>query len=84
MSSSSIAVLANAAVSGTTSDVATEPKRVPDRLLHSPHETEILLGVSHAQVYRLIRAGRLVAVKIGARTGITRASIEAVASGDAQ
>lgn len=56
---------------------------IPKRLIHSPRETEILLGISHAQVYRLIAAGRLRTVKIGARTGISRESIEAVAAGEA-
>ena len=54
---------------------------VPRRLIHSPRETEILLGISHAQVYRLLAAGRLKAVKIGSRTGITRESIDAIATG---
>ena len=51
------------------------PAVVP-RLLYAPAEAETLLGVSHATLYRLIRAGRLDARKIGARTGITAASIE--------
>jgi excisionase family DNA binding protein len=49
---------------------------VMSRLLYSPVETETLLGISHATLYRLIRAGRLDAVKIGAATRITRDSIE--------
>jgi hypothetical protein len=56
---------------------------IPHRLLHSPREVEILLGISHAQVYRLIDARRLERVKLGSRTGITRASVEKVASGAA-
>jgi predicted DNA-binding transcriptional regulator AlpA len=32
---------------------------VMSRLLYSPVETETLLGISHATLYRLIRAGRL-------------------------
>jgi predicted DNA-binding transcriptional regulator AlpA len=59
------------------------PNEIPHRLIHPPRKAEILLGLSHASVYRLIRDGRLVAVKIGGRTGITRASIEAVTAGDA-
>jgi excisionase family DNA binding protein len=55
---------------------------IPRRLIHSPREAEILLGISHAQVYRLIARNRLRAVKVGARTGITRESIEAVAAGE--
>jgi excisionase family DNA binding protein len=57
--------------------------QVPDRLIHSPRETQCLLGISHAQVYRLLAAGRLKGVKIGSRRGITRESIEAVAAGEA-
>jgi excisionase family DNA binding protein len=49
---------------------------IPYRLLHSPAETEILLGVSHATLYRLLKAKRLDAVKIGSTTRVTRASIE--------
>jgi excisionase family DNA binding protein len=56
---------------------------IPRRLIHAPREAETLLGVSHAGIYRLIAAGRLRAVKVGARTGITRESIEAVAAGEA-
>jgi excisionase family DNA binding protein len=58
-------------------------REIPHRLVHPPREAEILLGLSHASVYRLIRAGRLSAIKMGGRTGITRASIEAVAAGAA-
>ena len=47
------------------------------RALYSPQETEALLSVSHAQLYRLIGAGRLDARKIGSRTRITAESIEA-------
>jgi excisionase family DNA binding protein len=56
---------------------------IPHRLLHSPREVEILLGISHAQVYRLLDAGRLKKIKLGSRTGITRESIDALASGSA-
>jgi excisionase family DNA binding protein len=49
----------------------------PVRTLYSPKETETLLSVSHAQLYRLIGAGRLDARKIGSRTLITAESIEA-------
>jgi excisionase family DNA binding protein len=57
---------------------------IPNRLLYSPAEAERLLGLSHASVYRLIRDGKLIAVKLGARTGITAASIERLCAGDAQ
>ncbi len=46
------------------------------RALYSPKETEVLLSVSHAQLYRLIGAGRLDARKIGSRTFVTVESIE--------
>jgi excisionase family DNA binding protein len=46
------------------------------RLLYSPAKTEKLLGISHATLYRLIRARRLDAIKIGAATRITSESIE--------
>jgi excisionase family DNA binding protein len=52
----------------------------PVRALYSPKETETLLSVSHAQLYRLIGAGRLDARKIGSRTLITAESIEAFLS----
>ena len=47
------------------------------RQLYSPRETEHLLSVSHASLYRLIAAGRLDARKIGGKTVITARSIEA-------
>lgn len=54
---------------------------VPERLLYPPREVERLLSVSHAQLYRLIGDGRLSAVKIGSRSFIPRASIEAFLAG---
>jgi hypothetical protein len=56
---------------------------IPRRLIHPPREVEILLGISHAPVYRLLAIGRLTKVKIGSRTGITCESIDAVAAGAA-
>jgi predicted DNA-binding transcriptional regulator AlpA len=47
------------------------------RELYSPRETENILGVSHATLYRLINAGRLDARKIDNKTVITATSIEA-------
>ena len=41
------------------------------RALYSPRETEAILGVSHATLYRLINAGRLDARKIDNKTVIT-------------
>jgi hypothetical protein len=46
------------------------------RALYSPRETEAILGVSHATLYRLIAADRLDARKIDGKTVITAASIE--------
>jgi excisionase family DNA binding protein len=56
---------------------------IPDRLLYSPRETQELLGISRATVYRLVSAGKLKKVKIGSRTGVTAASIHRLASGAA-
>lgn len=46
------------------------------RQLYSPRETEHLLSISHATLYRLINAGRLDARKIDGKTVITTASIQ--------
>jgi len=54
---------------------------VASRLLYAPTEAERLLGISHATLYRLLRAGRLDAKKIGCRTVITAASIERFIAG---
>lgn len=47
------------------------------RELHSPRETERILSISHAGLYRLLAAGKLDARKIGNKTVITRQSIDA-------
>jgi len=57
------------------------PAAIPNRLLYSPSETQTLLGISHATLYRLLRARHLDAVKIGAATRIPAASIERFISG---
>ena len=49
----------------------------PARALYTPREAEFLLSISHAQLYRLIGRGALIAVKIGRSTYIPAASIEA-------
>ncbi len=41
------------------------------RALYSPRETEAILGISHATLYRLINASRLDARKIDGKTVIT-------------
>jgi predicted DNA-binding transcriptional regulator AlpA len=45
------------------------------RALYSPRETEQILGISHATLYRLINSGRLDARKIDNKTCITDESI---------
>jgi hypothetical protein len=45
------------------------------RALFSPRETEEILGVSHATLYRLIAGHKLDARKLGAKTLITAESI---------
>jgi hypothetical protein len=52
------------------------PAAIPARALYSTRETESILGISHASLYRLIGAGRLDARKLGGKTLITAASIE--------
>jgi hypothetical protein len=47
------------------------------RALYPIKEAEVILSTSHAQIYRLINAGKLDARKIGSRSFITAASIEA-------
>jgi hypothetical protein len=49
---------------------------IPARAVYSPKETEAILGISHASLYRLIAAGLLDARKLGGKTLITAASIE--------
>jgi excisionase family DNA binding protein len=46
------------------------------RELYSPREVEHILSISHAQLYRLLGAGRLTAVKIGRYSYIPRAAID--------
>jgi predicted site-specific integrase-resolvase len=43
--------------------------------LYSPKETEHILSVSHATLYRLINAGKLDARKLNGKTVITAESI---------
>ena len=49
---------------------------VPARALYTPRDTEQILSISHAQLYRLIGRGLLDARKIGRGTYITAQSIE--------
>lgn len=55
--------------------LAGTPAALPERALYSPRETEAILGVSHATLYRLIAAGRLDARKLDGKTCITDESI---------
>jgi predicted DNA-binding transcriptional regulator AlpA len=48
--------------------------------LRSPRETETILGISHATLYRLIASGKLDARKIGQKTVITDDSIRQLIS----
>jgi excisionase family DNA binding protein len=48
----------------------------------SPRETERTLGISHATLYRLIKAGRLKTIKLGTRTIKTVEAIDALLSGE--
>jgi predicted DNA-binding transcriptional regulator AlpA len=57
---------------------AFSPDDIPRRLVHSPRQPGVLLGLSHASVYRLIGSGKLKTIKIGSRTGILRSSIDAL------
>lgn len=54
------------------------------RLLYSPRDAGFLLSISHASIYRLLADGRLKAVKIGGRTGITAESIRLLAAGESK
>jgi hypothetical protein len=56
------------------------PLSIPSRALYSPRETESILGISHASLYRLIGSGRLDARKLGGKTLITADSIERLVS----
>lgn len=49
--------------------------------LRSPRETEAILGISHATLYRLIAGGKIDARKIGNKTVITDESIRQFITG---
>jgi hypothetical protein len=50
------------------------------RFFFSVRETEAILGISHASLYRLIVNGKLDARKLGNKTLITAESIERLAT----
>ena len=49
----------------------------------SPREAERALGISHATLYRLIKAGKIKTIKLGSRTIIPVEAIDALLSGEA-
>ena len=53
----------------------------PARALYTPRETQYILSISHAGLYRQIGKGALDARKIGRSTYITAASIERFLAG---
>jgi len=59
----------------TASLLTRTPAAPPARELYSVRETEAILGISHATVYRLIADGRLDARKLDNKTCITSDSI---------
>jgi hypothetical protein len=72
------AITTEAVIMTSTASIALlsgTPAAPPPRALYSPRETEAILGVSHATVYRLIGSGRLDARKIDGKTVITDESI---------
>ena len=62
------------------------PLNIPEekRRALSPREAERALGVSHATLYRAIKAGKLKTIKLGARTLIPVDAIELLLSGGAR
>lgn len=54
--------------------------QTPERLLHSPKNTAIILDISERSVWRLIGSGKLDTVMVGNRRRITDESIRRVAS----
>jgi excisionase family DNA binding protein len=53
----------------------------PPLLVDIPQTRYLAGGISVSEVYALIRAGRLRAVKLGRRTFIHRSSVEALVAG---
>jgi excisionase family DNA binding protein len=58
-------------------DTPTAAAAAPARLLYTVREAQRLLSLSHATLYRLLATGELTGRKIGTRTYIPAASIEA-------
>jgi excisionase family DNA binding protein len=58
-------------------------KQIERRAL-SPREAERTLGISHATLFRLLKSGRLRRIKVGSRTIIPVAEIDAFLNDGAQ
>jgi excisionase family DNA binding protein len=56
--------------------------QIPERRAFSIRETERAVNLSRATLYRMIAAGKLATVKIGARRLVPSASIDALLGGD--
>ena len=52
--------------------------QIPERRAFSIRETESATNLSHATIYRLIAAGKLTTVKVGARRLVPVAAIDAL------
>jgi excisionase family DNA binding protein len=52
--------------------------QIPERRAFSIRETECATNLSHATIYRLIAAGKLTTVKVGARRLVPVAAIDAL------
>jgi excisionase family DNA binding protein len=52
--------------------------RVPERRAFSIRETERAVNLSHSTIYRLIGAGKLTTVKVGARRLVPVEAIDAL------
>jgi excisionase family DNA binding protein len=58
--------------------------QIPERRAFSIRETERAVNLSRATIYRLIAAGKLPTVKIGARRLVPVAAIDALLAGGAK
>jgi excisionase family DNA binding protein len=57
---------------------------IPERRAFSIRETERAVSLSRATIYRLIAAGKLTTVKVGARRLVQVAAIDALLAGGAK
>jgi excisionase family DNA binding protein len=58
--------------------------QIPERRAFSIRETERTVNLSRATLYRLIAAGKLTTVKVGARRLVPVAAIDALLAGGAK